>query len=152
MGLRMGGAATVMGLAQMIMQLGLPVRLRVIVAAVENVRMLSGITVDSVGREIIVTAEPVRRDTDTGCWRVKIAGAEMPQRSLYDADVYLAATLPTAPAHPGPAAGIRADPPDACLAYSATTRARTRKTGRLTQLSDTLGSTDTRGTMPQRPL
>ncbi|OYU41263.1 MAG: leucyl aminopeptidase [Pseudorhodobacter sp. PARRP1] len=33
----MGGAATVMGLAQMIMQLGLPVRLRVIVAAVENV-------------------------------------------------------------------------------------------------------------------
>jgi leucyl aminopeptidase len=33
----MGGAATVMGLAQMIMQLSLPVRLRVIVAAVENV-------------------------------------------------------------------------------------------------------------------
>lgn len=33
----MGGAATVMGLAQMIMRLGLPVRLRVIVAAVENV-------------------------------------------------------------------------------------------------------------------
>ncbi|MEO5616077.1 MAG: leucyl aminopeptidase family protein [Cypionkella sp.] len=33
----MGGAATVMGLAQMIMQLGLPIRLRVIVAAVENV-------------------------------------------------------------------------------------------------------------------
>ncbi|WP_426034950.1 leucyl aminopeptidase family protein [Cypionkella sp. TWP1-2-1b2] len=33
----MGGAATVMGLAQMIMQLGLAVRLRVIVAAVENV-------------------------------------------------------------------------------------------------------------------
>jgi leucyl aminopeptidase len=33
----MGGAATVMGLAQMVMQLGLPIRLRVIVAAVENV-------------------------------------------------------------------------------------------------------------------
>lgn len=33
----MGGAATVMGLAQMIMQLNLPLRLRVIVAAVENV-------------------------------------------------------------------------------------------------------------------
>ncbi|OZA17420.1 MAG: leucyl aminopeptidase, partial [Rhodobacterales bacterium 17-64-5] len=33
----MGGAATVMGLAQMIMQLRLPIRLRVIVAAVENV-------------------------------------------------------------------------------------------------------------------
>lgn len=33
----MGGAATVMGLAQMIMQLGLAIRLRVIVAAVENV-------------------------------------------------------------------------------------------------------------------
>jgi leucyl aminopeptidase len=33
----MGGAATVMGLAQMIMELGLPVRLRVIVPAVENV-------------------------------------------------------------------------------------------------------------------
>ncbi|MDB5658874.1 MAG: Leucyl aminopeptidase [Cypionkella sp.] len=33
----MGGAATVMGLAQMIMQLALPIRLRVIVAAVENV-------------------------------------------------------------------------------------------------------------------
>ncbi|MFC3182015.1 leucyl aminopeptidase family protein [Cypionkella sinensis] len=33
----MGGAATVMGLAQMIMQLGLPLRLRVIVAVVENV-------------------------------------------------------------------------------------------------------------------
>ena len=33
----MGGAATVLGLAQMIMQLGLPIRLRVIVAAVENV-------------------------------------------------------------------------------------------------------------------
>ncbi|MES2432341.1 MAG: leucyl aminopeptidase family protein [Pseudomonadota bacterium] len=33
----MGGAATVMGLAQMIMQLNLPIRLRVIVAAVENV-------------------------------------------------------------------------------------------------------------------
>ncbi len=33
----MGGAATVMGLAQMIMQLGLPIRLRVLVAAVENV-------------------------------------------------------------------------------------------------------------------
>ena len=33
----MGGAATVLGLAQMIMQLGLPLRLRVIVAAVENV-------------------------------------------------------------------------------------------------------------------
>jgi leucyl aminopeptidase len=33
----MGGAATVMGLAQMIMQLDLPIRLRVIVAAVENV-------------------------------------------------------------------------------------------------------------------
>ena len=33
----MGGAATVMGAAQMIMQLGLPIRLRVIVAAVENV-------------------------------------------------------------------------------------------------------------------
>ncbi len=32
----MGGAATVMGLAQMIMQLGLPVQLRVIVPAVEN--------------------------------------------------------------------------------------------------------------------
>ncbi|MDR0810360.1 MAG: leucyl aminopeptidase family protein, partial [Gemmobacter sp.] len=32
----MGGAATVLGLAQMIMQLGLPVRLRVIVPAVEN--------------------------------------------------------------------------------------------------------------------
>ncbi len=32
----MGGAATVMGLAQMIMALGLPVRLRVIVPAVEN--------------------------------------------------------------------------------------------------------------------
>ncbi len=33
----MGGAATVMGLAQMIMETGLPVRLRVIVPAVENV-------------------------------------------------------------------------------------------------------------------
>jgi leucyl aminopeptidase len=33
----MGGAATVLGLAQMIMQLGLPLQLRVIVAAVENV-------------------------------------------------------------------------------------------------------------------
>lgn len=33
----MGGAATVMGLAHMIMQLGLPIRLRVLVAAVENV-------------------------------------------------------------------------------------------------------------------
>lgn len=33
----MGGAATVLGLAQMIMQLGLPVRLRVLVPAVENV-------------------------------------------------------------------------------------------------------------------
>jgi leucyl aminopeptidase len=33
----MGGAATVMGLAQMIMQLNLPVQLRVIVGAVENV-------------------------------------------------------------------------------------------------------------------
>ncbi|MBA4349709.1 MAG: leucyl aminopeptidase, partial [Rhodobacter sp.] len=33
----MGGAATVMGLAQMIMELGLPVQLRVIVPAVENV-------------------------------------------------------------------------------------------------------------------
>lgn len=33
----MGGAATVMGLAQMIMELALPVRLRVIVPAVENV-------------------------------------------------------------------------------------------------------------------
>jgi leucyl aminopeptidase len=33
----MGGAATVLGLARMIMQLGLPVQLRVIVAAVENV-------------------------------------------------------------------------------------------------------------------
>ena len=33
----MGGAATVIGLAQMIMQLGLPIRLRVLVAAVENV-------------------------------------------------------------------------------------------------------------------
>ena len=33
----MGGAATVMGLAQMIMELGLPLRLRVIVPAVENV-------------------------------------------------------------------------------------------------------------------
>lgn len=33
----MGGAATVMGLAQMIMELDLPVRLRVIVPAVENV-------------------------------------------------------------------------------------------------------------------
>ena len=33
----MGGAATVMGLAQMIMHLGLPIRLRVLVAAVENV-------------------------------------------------------------------------------------------------------------------
>lgn len=33
----MGGAATVMGLAQMIIQLGLPIRLRVLVAAVENV-------------------------------------------------------------------------------------------------------------------
>lgn len=33
----MGGAATVLGLAQMIMQLGLPIQLRVIVAAVENV-------------------------------------------------------------------------------------------------------------------
>ena len=32
----MGGAATVLGLAQMIMQLGLPLRLRVIVPAVEN--------------------------------------------------------------------------------------------------------------------
>ncbi len=32
----MGGAATVMGLAQMVMALGLPVRLRVIVPAVEN--------------------------------------------------------------------------------------------------------------------
>ena len=32
----MGGAATVMGLAQMIMALGLPVRLRVLVPAVEN--------------------------------------------------------------------------------------------------------------------
>jgi len=33
----MGGAATVMGLAQMIMQLGLPLRLRVLIPAVENV-------------------------------------------------------------------------------------------------------------------
>ena len=33
----MGGAATVMGLAHMIMRLGLPIRLRVLVAAVENV-------------------------------------------------------------------------------------------------------------------
>ena len=33
----MGGAATVLGLARMIMQLGLPLQLRVIVAAVENV-------------------------------------------------------------------------------------------------------------------
>jgi leucyl aminopeptidase len=33
----MGGAATVMGLAQMIMGLGLPVRLRVLIPAVENV-------------------------------------------------------------------------------------------------------------------
>ncbi len=33
----MGGAATVMGLALMIMQLGLPIRLRVLVPAVENV-------------------------------------------------------------------------------------------------------------------
>lgn len=33
----MGGAATVLGLAQMIMELGLPLRLRVIVPAVENV-------------------------------------------------------------------------------------------------------------------
>lgn len=33
----MGGAATVLGLAQMIMQLGLPLQLRVIVAAAENV-------------------------------------------------------------------------------------------------------------------
>ncbi len=33
----MGGAATVMGLARMIMQTGMPIRLRVIVAAVENV-------------------------------------------------------------------------------------------------------------------
>ncbi len=32
----MGGAATVLGLAQMIMELGLPIRLRVIVPAVEN--------------------------------------------------------------------------------------------------------------------
>ncbi len=32
----MGGAATVMGLAQMIMTLGLPLRLRVLVPAVEN--------------------------------------------------------------------------------------------------------------------
>lgn len=32
----MGGAATVMGLAQMIMQLGLPIRLRVLVPSVEN--------------------------------------------------------------------------------------------------------------------
>ena len=32
----MGGAATVLGLAQMILQLGLPIRLRVIVPAVEN--------------------------------------------------------------------------------------------------------------------
>ena len=31
------GAATVMGLAQMILQSGLPIRLRVLVAAVENV-------------------------------------------------------------------------------------------------------------------
>ena len=74
------------------------------VAAVENVRMLSGITVDSVGREIIVTAEPTARDEQTGRWRVKITGADLPQRSLYDADVVLAATLPTAPAFPGPAA------------------------------------------------
>jgi leucyl aminopeptidase len=33
----MGGAATVMGLAHMIMRLGMPIRLRVLVAAVENV-------------------------------------------------------------------------------------------------------------------
>lgn len=78
----MGGAATVMGLAQMIMELNLPIRLRVIVAAVENVisgnalkpkdilTSRKGLTVevndtDAEGRLILADAIALANEADT---------------------------------------------------------------------------------------
>jgi hypothetical protein len=67
------------------------------VSALENVRMLSGITVLPPQREIVVTAEPLERGAARGTWRVRISAPEAPQRSLYDAHVQLASALPEGP-------------------------------------------------------
>jgi hypothetical protein len=74
------------------------------VTAIENVRMLSGITVDDQHREIVITAEPLESSATSGQWSVKVTFPELPQRSLYDAHVHLAAVLPVAPVRTTPQA------------------------------------------------
>lgn len=67
------------------------------VAAVENVRMLSGITIEHDKREILVRVEPFTGETQTLRWLVSIRPVEMPQRILYDAHVELSSRPPVAP-------------------------------------------------------
>jgi NAD(P)-dependent dehydrogenase (short-subunit alcohol dehydrogenase family)/acyl carrier protein len=67
------------------------------VAAVENVRMLSGITIEHDTREILLRVEPLSGDQQSRRWLVSIRPVEMPQRILYDAHVELASTPPVAP-------------------------------------------------------
>ncbi len=67
------------------------------VAAVENVRMLSGITIEHDTREILVRVEPLAGDGQTCRWQVSIRPIETPQRILYDAHVELSCRQPVAP-------------------------------------------------------
>jgi len=67
------------------------------VAAVENVRMLSGITIEHETREILVRVEPLAGEGQTCRWQVSIRPVEMPQRILYDAHVELSCRPPIAP-------------------------------------------------------
>jgi hypothetical protein len=67
------------------------------VAAVENVRMLSGITIEHDKREILVRVEPLTGERQSCRWQVSIRPIEMPQRILYDAHVELSSRPPVAP-------------------------------------------------------
>jgi len=113
----MGGAATVLGLARMVMHAGLPVRLRVLIPAVENsvsgnayrpldvIRTRAGITVeigntDAEGRVVLADALALACEEDpalvldyatlTGAARVAL-GTELP--ALFSDDDALAADL-----------------------------------------------------------
>jgi acyl transferase domain-containing protein/NAD(P)H-dependent flavin oxidoreductase YrpB (nitropropane dioxygenase family)/NAD(P)-dependent dehydrogenase (short-subunit alcohol dehydrogenase family) len=70
------------------------------VTQVRNLRMYSGVVLDDQHRELMLRAEPIRRESDGGEWRVRITDPHKNHRPLYEATVRLARELPPAPAAP----------------------------------------------------
>ncbi len=70
------------------------------VTHVRNLRMYSGVVLDGRQRELLLRAEPGRRESDGGEWHVRITDPHKKNRRLYEATVRLARELPPAPAAP----------------------------------------------------